>query len=207
MVWSSWQYFRRYFLQFIFSSFAKGLGLRFVIVSILFWLWELSLPVRGAWERGCSWGSSYTERERRHPKNNPPKNKVCRFLALYRAPFLFARRTPRRPRLRRLGQRGRAAPGSPGSLAGAAAPSGPLRALRAGSAAGGSAGSVPAPRCLPGRICKHLAGDGWPAGGRRQPPCLLPCDSLGFSRRRFHIEFVGKKSCILIFRDRQAFNF
>lgn len=125
MVWSSWRYFWRYFLQFIFSSFAKGLGLRFVIVSILFWVWELSLPVRGAWERGSSWGSCYTERERRHPKNNPPKKKFVAFSHFIR-PLSFSHDKRRVAcGCRRVGERRRAAAsaGQPrGGPAGAAAP-------------------------------------------------------------------------------------
>lgn len=178
MVWSFWRYFWRYFLQFIFSSFAKGLGLRFVIVSILFWLWELSLPVRGAWERGSSWGSSYTERERRHPKNNPPKTKFVAFSHFMR-PLSFSHDKRRAARgRRRVGERGRAAAiaGQPGQgRRGLPLRSPPLRRFGGAFPAGGSGGSVPAPRGSPGAICKHLAGDGRPAGGRRQPPLRACC--------------------------------
>lgn len=197
MVWSSWQYFWRYFSQFIFSSFAKGLGLRFVIVSILFWLWELSLPVRGAWERGSSWGSSYTERERRHPKNNPPKTKFVAFSHFTR-PLSFSHDKCRVARgCRRVGERGRAAAsaGQPGQGRRGSRCSGPRSAVseqvfRRVGAAG---------RCQPPDVCRALFANTWQVtGGRRgeataASPCLLPCGSLGFSRRRFDIEFVGKK--------------
>lgn len=93
MVWSFWPFFRRYFSQFIFSSFAKGLGLHFVIVSILFWVWEMSLPVRGAWERG-GFGEAVTLKEKDCTQKNqsPPQKK--KFVALSHfiwalCPFLY----------------------------------------------------------------------------------------------------------------------
>lgn len=149
-----------------------------MIVSILFWLWELSLPVRGAWERGSSWGSTYTERERRHPKNNPPKRKFVAFSHFTR-PLPFSH--DKRRAARGAGGSGsaggrRRAPGSPGRAGG-----GCRSALPRSAASeevfpeGGSGGSPPAPRASPGGICKHLAGDGRPAGGRRQPPLRACC--------------------------------
>lgn len=162
MVWSSWQYFWRYFSQFIFSSFAKGLGLRFVIVSILFWLRELSLPVRGAWERGSSWGSTYTERERRHPKNNPPKKQSLSLSRTLRGPFPFRTTKAALPAVaagRGAGGR-RRAPGEPG---GGSAPPGPLRAPRGLWRRVGAAG-----RCQPPDVCRALFANTWQVtGGRR----------------------------------------
>lgn len=62
------------FRNLFFPSFAKGLGLHFVIVSILFWGWEMSLPVRGAWERG-SFGEAVTQAETDGTRKtqHPPK--------------------------------------------------------------------------------------------------------------------------------------
>lgn len=170
-----------------------------MIVSILFWLWELSLPVRGAWERGSSWGSSYTERERRHPKNNPPKKKFVAFLHFIR-PLSFSHDKRRVAcGCRRVGERRRAAAsaGQPrGGPAGACRSDLPRSAVleevfRRVGAAG---------RCQPPDVCRAVFANTWQVtGGRRgeataASPRLLPCGSLGFSRRRFDIEFVGKKA-------------
>lgn len=135
-----------------------------MIVSILFWLWELSLPVRGAWERGSSWGSSCTERERRHPKNNPPKTKFVAFSHFIR-PLSFSHDKRRAAcGCRRLGERGRRAPGNPGRAGGGCRSSGPRSAVseqvfRRVGAAG---------RCQPPDVCRAVFANTWQVtGGRR----------------------------------------
>lgn len=141
-----------------------------MIVSILFWVWEMSLPVRGAWERG-GFGEAVAQKEKdgtqkpATPPKKKRKKKLVAFSHLIRTlPFLYGKRRFACG-CRWEGERGRAAAraGQPGGGC-SSAPT--LSAVREGGFHRVAAtGRAPAPRGLPGAICKHFAGDGRPAGG------------------------------------------
>lgn len=144
-----------------------------MIVSILFWLWELSLPVRGAWERGSSWGTTYTEKRKDGTRKTNPRKQSLLLSRTLPGPFPLGTIKAVLPAVG--AGRGAGAGGLRAARGRAAAPPAPLRTFPGGFPAGGSGGWVPAPRCWPGGICKHSAGDGRPAGGRRQPALRACC--------------------------------